>query len=424
LDLERRARDHREHRPPRSRKIPDARRQARPGTRGISLFIVPKKLVGPDGALTGERNDVALAGLNHKLGYRGIPNTLLNFGERQVSRRAARAGRSLLGRDSRGQGLRCMFHMMNEARIAAWPRRERCSAYAGYEASLEYAKTRPQGGPIRPGGKDARSRRFRSSSTPTSSACCSRRRATAKAPRARAYGAKLVDELHTAMTTRPRRDASPARRLTPIAKSWPSEWCLEANSLAILGPRRLRLHARLSGRAVLARQPPQHDLTRARTHQALDLLGRKVVMDAARPRRRPRGDRTRRSRGPRGHGIAEHAEALRLAADDVATADSRRLVDPRSRPKRSPNATPYLQAFGHLVWRGSWLDVATCAAAAAPSETQRGRLAACRYFLPLRAAEESGAWLGVSRRPRATTRVAPCGDRSFWSVLDAAHRQP
>ena len=52
-----------------------------PGTRGISLFIVPKKLVDEKGELTGERNDVALAGLNHKLGYRGIPNTLLNFGE-------------------------------------------------------------------------------------------------------------------------------------------------------------------------------------------------------------------------------------------------------------------------------------------------------------------------------------------------------
>jgi alkylation response protein AidB-like acyl-CoA dehydrogenase len=48
---------------------------------GISLFIVPKKLVDTDGRLTGERNDVALAGLNHKCGWRGTTNTLLNFGE-------------------------------------------------------------------------------------------------------------------------------------------------------------------------------------------------------------------------------------------------------------------------------------------------------------------------------------------------------
>ncbi|HEY6511877.1 MAG TPA: acyl-CoA dehydrogenase family protein, partial [Burkholderiaceae bacterium] len=62
-------------------KIPGPDGKLVPGTRGISLFIVPKKVVGSDGELTGERNDVALAGLNHKLGNRGIPNTLLNFGE-------------------------------------------------------------------------------------------------------------------------------------------------------------------------------------------------------------------------------------------------------------------------------------------------------------------------------------------------------
>ena len=58
------------------RKIPGAP----PGVKGISLFIVPKYLVNADGSL-GERNDVALAGLNHKMGYRGTVNTLLNFGE-------------------------------------------------------------------------------------------------------------------------------------------------------------------------------------------------------------------------------------------------------------------------------------------------------------------------------------------------------
>src|SRR6476469_5440016 len=53
---------------------------AAPGVKGISLFIVPKRLVHDDGSL-GERNDVALVGLNHKMGYRATTNTLLNFGE-------------------------------------------------------------------------------------------------------------------------------------------------------------------------------------------------------------------------------------------------------------------------------------------------------------------------------------------------------
>ncbi len=65
---------------------------------GISLFIVPKKLVDAQGQLTGERNDVALAGLNHKLGYRGIPNTLLNFGEGKYPARRALARRDRLPR--------------------------------------------------------------------------------------------------------------------------------------------------------------------------------------------------------------------------------------------------------------------------------------------------------------------------------------
>ena len=65
---------------------------------------MPKKLVDDDGALTGERNDVALAGLNHKLGYRGIPNTLLNFGEGTLSGRAAQApARSATSSASRGR---------------------------------------------------------------------------------------------------------------------------------------------------------------------------------------------------------------------------------------------------------------------------------------------------------------------------------
>jgi butyryl-CoA dehydrogenase len=97
-------------------KIPGPDGKLVAGTRGISLFIVPKHLVDIHGQLTGERNDVALAGLNHKLGYRGTTNTLLNFGEGKFPVRGqAGAVGYLVGRP--GEGLRCMFHMMNEARI-------------------------------------------------------------------------------------------------------------------------------------------------------------------------------------------------------------------------------------------------------------------------------------------------------------------
>jgi alkylation response protein AidB-like acyl-CoA dehydrogenase len=135
-------------------KIPGPDGKLVPGTRGISLFIVPKKLVDTEGNLTGVRNDVALAGLNHKLGWRGTTNTLLNFGEGKFPvRRPAGAVGYLVGQP--GEGLRCMFHMMNEARIGIGMAATMLGL-AGYDASLDYAKNRPQGRPIGAGRQGRR----------------------------------------------------------------------------------------------------------------------------------------------------------------------------------------------------------------------------------------------------------------------------
>src|SRR6185437_13616445 len=106
------------------------------GIGGISLFIVPKRLVDAHGKLTGERNDIAVAGVNHKLGWRGTPNTLLNFGEGRFPVRGRHGAIGyLIGKP--GEGIRCMFHMMNEARIAVGIAATMLG-YAGYEASLAY----------------------------------------------------------------------------------------------------------------------------------------------------------------------------------------------------------------------------------------------------------------------------------------------
>src|SRR5665647_2004097 len=151
-------------------KIPGPDGRLIAGTRGISLFIVPKWLVhmesphpsplpqagedengsSPLKVSLGVRNDVALAGLNHKLGWRGTTNTLLNFGEGKypVNGEAGAVG-YLVGKPH--QGLRCMFHMMNEARIGVGTAATMLGL-AGYYASLDYAKNRPQGRPT--GDKD------------------------------------------------------------------------------------------------------------------------------------------------------------------------------------------------------------------------------------------------------------------------------
>ncbi|HEV8688947.1 MAG TPA: acyl-CoA dehydrogenase family protein, partial [Ideonella sp.] len=213
-------------------KIPQADGRLVPGTKGISLFIVPKKLVDTQGRLTGERNDVALAGLNHKCGWRGTTNTLLNFGEGrfQPGGRPGAVG-YLVGKP--GEGLRCMFHMMNEARIGVGLGATMLG-YAGYEASLAYARQRPQGRPITEGGKDAAKPQVPIIEHADVKRMLLAQKAFSEGALALAlYCARLVDEQHTGSPEAAAEAALLLEVLTPIAKSFPSQWCLEANSLAI-----------------------------------------------------------------------------------------------------------------------------------------------------------------------------------------------
>ena len=131
-------------------KIPRADGGLDPGTSGISLFVVPKVVVDEAGTLL-ERNDVTLVGLNHKLGYRGMPNTALAFGD-GTHRPQGRKGAVgyLVGQP--GDGLRQMFHMMNAARIEIGLGAA-ALGFAGYAVSLDYAKHRRQGRPLTRSGK-------------------------------------------------------------------------------------------------------------------------------------------------------------------------------------------------------------------------------------------------------------------------------
>jgi butyryl-CoA dehydrogenase len=260
-------------------KIPGPDGKPIPGTKGISLFIVPKKLVDTDAQLTGERNDVALAGLNHKCGWRGTTNTLLNFGEGKF-RPGGQTGAIgyLVGKP--GEGLRCMFHMMNEARIGVGMAATMLGM-AGYEASLDYARQRPQGRPAGPGGKDAAAPQVPIIQHADVKRMLLAQKAYSEGALAlELYCARLVDEQHTGAPAAAKDAALLLEVLTPIAKSWPSEWCLEANSLAIqvhggYGYTReydVEQHYRDN------RLNPIHEGTHG--IQSLDLLGRKVVADS------------------------------------------------------------------------------------------------------------------------------------------------
>ena len=252
-------------------KVPGADGKLIPGVKGISLFIVPKFLVNDDGSL-GERNDVVLAGLNHKMGYRGTTNCLLNFGEGKF-RPNGKSGAVgyLVGKLH--HGLAAMFNMMNEARIGVGLGAVMLG-YTGYLQSLYYARQRPQG--RHPANKDPLQPQV-----PLIEHTDVRRMLLAQKAYVEGglalilYCARLVDEEKTAETTEAKTSATLLLDiLTPIAKSWPSQWCLEANNLAIqihggygytreYGVEQLYRDNRLN---------PIHEGTHG--IQALDLLGR------------------------------------------------------------------------------------------------------------------------------------------------------
>ena len=399
-------------------KIPGPDGKLVPGTKGISLFVVPKKMVDTEGNLTGVRNDVALAGLNHKLGWRGTTNTLLNFGEGKypVDGEAGAVG-YLVGQA--GKGLHCMFHMMNEARIGIGMAATMLGL-AGYYASLDYAKNRPQGRPVQ-GPKDA-------------SAVAAAVVKDVAQPQVRiiehadvkrmllaqkSYGegalalnlfcARLVDEQATGDSAAADEARLLLEVLTPIAKSWPSEWCLEANSLAI----------QIHGGYGYTRDFPVEQYWRDNrlnmihegTHgiQAMDLLGRKVLMEGGRGLQLLAGRiNATIERAIQVPSLAAHANALGSALQQIGAATKAAWAT--GQPKDAlANAVPYMQAFGHTVLAWVWLDVAlatlqTDAALAKPASV--GRMGAMQFFFNYEL-PKIGAWLQVVSARDATCAALP-----------------
>ena len=369
-------------------KIPDADGKLIPGVRGISLFIVPKKLVNEKAELTGVRNDVALAGLNHKCGWRGTTNTLLNFGEGKFkvqTDNSAGDGSGAVGYlvGEPGRGLSYMFHMMNEARIGVGMAATMLGM-AGYEASLEYAKNRPQGRPVAGGSqkvvKDAAQAQVRIIEHADIKRMLLAQKSYSEGALAlELYCAKLVDEQHTADAIAADEARLLLEVLTPIAKSWPSEWCLEANSLAI----------QIHGGYGYTRDFPVEQYWRDNrlnmihegTHgiQGMDLLGRKVLMEEGRgvhllgARMRETADKAMVFAD-----LAADAKALNTALQKVIAATQ--MAWSSGQPQEAlANAVPYLQAFGHLVLAWIWLDVsASCRGDQTLAQT--GRQAAAKFF--------------------------------------------
>jgi alkylation response protein AidB-like acyl-CoA dehydrogenase len=346
-----------------------------PGVKGISLFIVPKFLVEPDGSL-GERNDVVLAGLNHKMGYRGTTNTLLNFGE-GVHTPGGRPGAVgyLVGAPHRG--LTYMFHMMNEARIGVGMGAT-VLGYTGYLHALEYARTRTQGRPA--AAKDPASPAVPIIEHPDVRRMLLAAKSYAEGGLALGlYCARLVDEEQTAETEEERARAHLLLdTLTPIAKAWPSQWGPVADDLAI------QVHG---GYGYTRDYPveqfyrdnrlnPIHEGTNG--IQALDLLGRKVVAQGGAGLRLLGETITATTARAAGTQWADFAADLDAAVARLGTVTTT-LWGTGDPDLALANASVYLEAAGHLVVGWLWLEQAlACEEATDPFH--EGKRAAARYF--------------------------------------------
>jgi hypothetical protein len=309
-----------------------------------------------------------------------------------------------------GRGLAAMFHMMNEARIGVGLLAV-ALGYAGYLHSLDYARQRPQG--RRPQAKDPAGPQL-----PIIEHADVRRMLLAQKSYVEGglalglYCARLVDEERTAddddepanAVDMPSQAATAKRRrardlldlLTPIVKSWPAQWCLEANNLAI----------QVLGGYGYTRDYPVEQFYRDNrlnpihegTHgiQAIDLLGRKAMQDDGRlmktlaqeigatlARASSLGGETRAA----AQRLQVYGARISGVLEKLATCDD---LD-----RRLANASLFLEALGHYVVAWIWLEQMIVAQSmlrpkpgaqrreltAADQAFYQGKRQAARYFL-------------------------------------------
>lgn len=351
---------------------------APPGVKGISLFLVPRYREA-DGRAS---NGVTLIGLNHKMGWRAHVNTALAFGDSEEC-----IG-ELVG--DLHHGLAYMFLMMNEARVSVGLSGA-AIGFAGYRYALQYARERRQGRSLV--NRDPRSAQVALIEHPDVRRMLLSQKAWVEgALDLLLYCANLVDISRSADEAVARDEAAMLLDLlTPIAKSWPAEFGLEANKLAI----------QVAGGAGYTRDLPLERLYRDNRlnhiHEGawgihgLDLLGRKAALHAG-----AAFDLWRRtifltidSTMP----IEELRESATLLREltDLASETTKHVME-RQRAgeieRALTNATIYLDAIGTITVGWRWLERARIAITDLRNESRssdeqeflRGKLFAARHF--------------------------------------------
>jgi alkylation response protein AidB-like acyl-CoA dehydrogenase len=316
-----------------------------PGTRGISLFIVPKYLVADDGSL-GERNDYRCLSVEHKLGLHASPTCVLAFGDAGDG-----AVGYLLGDEH--QGMKCMFSMMNNARLGVGIEGLAVTERALQQAS-DYAMERRQGRAIGgPAGEQAAIIRHADVRRMLLTM-----RAYTDAMRCLLYlNAATLDvaRRHPDADTR-QRAAERAELLTPISKAWCTDLGVEMTSVGI------QIHG---GYGYIEETGAAQHLRDARISpiyegtngiQAMDLVGRKLPMSEGAVIADLLADiagtvSDLASAGGDFESIsAGLADALAATEEATTWLMEHGLADPND---AMAGASPYLRMFGQLV--GGWL---------------------------------------------------------------------
>lgn len=347
------------------------------GIKGVSLFAIPKRRI-ENGALVS--NDVTVAGMIHKIGWRGLPSLALEYGDR------GECVGHLVGQPHRG--ISYMFQMMNEARLMVGVNGVATASVAYHEA-LAYARTRPQGRPA--SAKDPASPQI-----PIVGHADVRRMLLRQKAIVEAGLALVVTTARFADLSEHAQDAREKERsqllldlLTPIAKSFPAEFGFESNVLSI------QVHGGYGYSSEYLPEAWMRDQKLNSLHegttgiQSMDLLGRKVVARGGEPLRLLREEIDAVVARAEKAGVdASFGARLTAAFDEVAqlTMQLGALGVSGDVEGMLRHSVDYLTLFSILVT--SWLWLAQAAAAkeglardvATDADFYEGKLVAAQYW--------------------------------------------
>ncbi|MCU7369466.1 acyl-CoA dehydrogenase [Paucibacter sp. O1-1] len=349
------------------------------------------------------------------MGGRAQTSTALSFGEKNGS-----VG-YLVGEEN--CGLKYMFHMMNEARIMVGTGAA-VIAVAGYQYSVDYAKNRPQG--RLPSCKDPLSPMVNIIEHADVKRMLLAQKAYAEGAMALVlYGTQLSDDEHTADTEELRQHAHTLLDfLTPIIKTWPSEYYSKANSLAI---QVMGGHGYINEHPVEMfyrdnRLNPIHEGTTG--IQSLDLLTRKVPMNKMQGYKATLHEIVKTldeakhysSLQPMTEQLSEALATLSTTTEAALTAMATKNID-----LALSNSVKYLELFGHVIIAWLWLKqsiVATKALAEKPHQADvhfyQGKLQAAQYFTAL---NYQRSMCGRSCSHKQTAPALICSQSGFKDVM-------